>query len=359
MIRHQNLGIILIVDDSPTNLEALSEVLSNAGFRVTVALDGETAIKQSEYAPPDLILLDVVMPEIDGFETCKQLKENPLTNDIPVIFMTCLSDTEERIKGLKTGAVDYITKPFQQEEMLARINVHLKLRSLTKQLEKQNVLLKQEISERLATQAALQKLNEELEQRVEERTAKLSQALLEITRLFQELGENESRLTQFLEGVPMGVFVIDANGTPCYVNRTAQQILGKGVVSNTTAEQLAEVYQVYITGTSQAYPIEQMPVVRALSGETTTVDDVEIRQGEKIIPIELWGTPIYDEKGKISYAIVAFQDITERKKAEAERQRFTNQLFQLNKAYERFLPRQFLQFLEKSSIIDVELGDQV
>jgi PAS domain S-box-containing protein len=182
---------------------------------------------------------------------------------------------------------------------------------------------------------------------------------IENAKLYREVRENESRLTQFLEAVPMGVFVIDANGTPYYVNRTAQQILGKGVVPNATAEQLAEVYQVYITGTSQTYPIDRMPGVRALSGESTTVDDLEIRQGDKIIPIEVLGTPIYDEKGNISYAIVALQDITERKKAEAERARFTNELFQLNKAYERFVPRQFLQFLEKSSIIDVELGDQV
>lgn len=198
-------------------------------------------------------------------------------------------------------------------------------------------------------------------ERVEVLKFLLGQAAISIenAKLYTQVRENESRLTQLLEAVPMGVFVIDANGIPYYVNRTAQQILGKGVVPNATAEQLAEVYQVYITGTSQSYPIDRMPVVRALSGESTTVDDVEIRQGDKIIPIEVLGTPIYDEKGNISYAIVALQDITERKKAEAERQRFTNQLFQLNKAYERFVPRQFLQFLEKSSIIDVELGDQV
>jgi PAS domain S-box-containing protein len=359
MIQSQNLGIILIVDDNPTNLEVLLDALTNAGFEVAVAIDGETAIKQSEYDPPDLILLDVIMPGIDGFETCKRLKENPLTNDIPVIFMTSLSDTEERVKGLNIGAVDYITKPFQQEEVLARVNVHLKLRSLTKQLEKQNVLLKQEISERLAAQAALQKLNEELEQRVEERTAELSQALLEITRLFQELGENESRLAQFLEAVPIGIVVLDSSGKVYYTNRVAIQLLGKGVLPEVITEELSQVYKFYITGTEQEYPIDQLPAVRALMGETTSIDNLEIHQGGKIIPIEAWGTPIYDKRGKITYGIAAFQDITERKKAEAERQNFTNELFQLNKAYERFVPRQFLQLLDKSSIVDVKLGDQV
>jgi class 3 adenylate cyclase/CheY-like chemotaxis protein len=178
-------GVILIVDDNPTNLEVLLNALTNAGFEVAVAIDGESAIAQIEYDPPDLVLLDVVMPGIDGFETCKRLKDNPLTKDIPVIFTTSLSDNAERIKGLNIGAIDYITKPFHQEEVLARINVHLKLRSLTKELEQQNLLLKQEISNRIAAQTALQKLNEQLEERVQERTAELSQALREIRKINQ------------------------------------------------------------------------------------------------------------------------------------------------------------------------------
>ncbi|MEG4024824.1 response regulator [Microcoleus sp. S13C4] len=359
MTDSKNPDIILIVDDNPTNLEVLFDTLSNGGFEVAVAIDGEKAIKQSEYYPPDLILLDVVMPGIDGFETCKRLKENPLTNDIPVIFMTSLSDTADRVKGFNVGAVDYITKPFQQEEVLARVNVHLKLRSLTKELEKRNVLLKQEISDRIAAQTALQELNKELEQRVQERTTDLSQVLHEIRELFQELQDNESRLTQFLEAMPVAIFIVDSSGKPFYTNRIAQQLLGKGVIPDATIEELAETYQVYIAGTSQQYPSDRMPVVRALNGESVTVYDLEIHQPDKIIPIEVWASPIYDRTRKIAYSIAAFQDITERKKAEAERQRFTNELFQLNKAYERFVPNQFLHFLEKPSIVDVELGDQV
>ncbi|MEG4582312.1 AAA family ATPase [Microcoleus sp. MON1_C5] len=179
------------------------------------------------------------------------------------------------------------------------------------------------------------------------------------SKLYTEVRENERKLTQFLEAIPVGIGIVDASGKPYYTNRVAQDLLGKGVIADSRSEQIAEVYQNYKAGTDEEYPAADLPIVRALNGESTTADDIEIHQGDKIIPIEGWGTPIYDEKGHIAYAIVAFQDITERKKAETERIRFTNELFQLNKAYERFVPNQFLQFLEKSSIIDVELGDQV
>ncbi|MEG5064019.1 AAA family ATPase [Microcoleus sp. B3-A4] len=179
------------------------------------------------------------------------------------------------------------------------------------------------------------------------------------SKLYTEIRESENRLTQFLEAIPVGVSVVDASGKPYYSNRAAIQLLGKEVIAEVTSEQIPEVYQMYQAGRDREYPSAELPTTRALKGESVTAEDMEIHQGNKIIPIEAWGTPIYDEKDNISYAIVAFQDITERKKAETERIRFTNELFQLNQAYERFVPNQFLHFLNKSSIIDVELGDQV
>jgi len=179
------------------------------------------------------------------------------------------------------------------------------------------------------------------------------------SKLYTEVRESENRLAQFLEAIPVGVSVLDASGKFYYSNRVAIQLLGKGVLPNVTSEQIPEVYQLYKAGTEQEYPSTELPIVRALRGESATAEDMEIHQDNKIIPVEVWGTPIYDEKDNISYAIAAFQDITDRKKAERERIRFTEELFQLNKAYARFVPNQFLQFLEKSSIIDVELGDQV
>ena len=130
-------GLILIVDDTPTNLDVISEALSDAGYTVAIATSGERALKQLERRSPDLILLDVMMPEIDGFETCVRLKANPKTCDIPVIFMTALSDSDSKIKGFEVGAVDYITKPFQEREVLARVKTHLQLSFLTQNLEQQ------------------------------------------------------------------------------------------------------------------------------------------------------------------------------------------------------------------------------
>ncbi|NJL91653.1 MAG: hybrid sensor histidine kinase/response regulator [Coleofasciculaceae cyanobacterium SM2_1_6] len=130
-------GLILIVDDNPTNLDVISEALKDAGYKVAIATSGERAIQQAERRPPDLILLDVMMPGINGFETCKHLKSNTKTCDIPIIFMTALTDTDHKVKGFDLGAVDYITKPFQEQEVLVRVRNHLQLSLLTKNLEEQ------------------------------------------------------------------------------------------------------------------------------------------------------------------------------------------------------------------------------
>ncbi len=152
---------ILIVDDNPSNLDVFSEALAGFGWEILVATDGATAIEQAQYNQPDLIVLDVMMPGIDGFETCHRLKASPLTNEISVIFMTALSDIIDKVKGFNLGAVDYITKTFEQKEVLARVNLHLKLRSLTKIIADQNLLIKREIEDRLAAEAALHQLAQE------------------------------------------------------------------------------------------------------------------------------------------------------------------------------------------------------
>ncbi|MEH2402425.1 sensor histidine kinase [Nostoc sp.] len=137
MKKNQNNGFILIVDDNPTNLSVLCEALNSEGFRFRVAVDGESAIAQAERNQPELILLDVQMPGIDGFETCCRLKANPITQNIPIIFTTALADTESKTKGFSLGAVDYIPKPFAQEEVISRVRVHLQLKQLTESLEQQ------------------------------------------------------------------------------------------------------------------------------------------------------------------------------------------------------------------------------
>lgn len=125
---------ILIVDDIPTNIKLLYDFLQQSDYRVSVAKNAESAFRKLEKIVPDLILLDVMMPGMSGFEVCKMLKQNPKTQDIPVIFMTALTDEIDKVKGLSIGAVDYITKPIHTDEVLARIKVHLTLRHTQMQL---------------------------------------------------------------------------------------------------------------------------------------------------------------------------------------------------------------------------------
>lgn len=143
----EQTATVLIVDDNPANLGVLSDALDQAGLEVWVAKSGKVALERVKYALPHLILLDVMMPEMDGFETCRQLQANPATKNIPVIFMTALSDTANKVEGFEVGAVDYITKPFQQEEVLSRVKLHLKLHDLAQKLEQKNTLLEQKIAE--------------------------------------------------------------------------------------------------------------------------------------------------------------------------------------------------------------------
>ncbi len=187
MTENSNSHSILIVDDNHNNLEVLSETLGKAGFQVAVAIDGENALEQIQYYKPELILLDVMMPGIDGYQTCSRIKSNPDTFDIPVIFMTALTDTEHKVRGFALGAVDYVTKPFQREEVLARVRVQLQLRNLSRTLEGQNRILKKEILQRERIEGSLVRLNQDLEEKVKERTNKLSLTLKNLRQAQVEL----------------------------------------------------------------------------------------------------------------------------------------------------------------------------
>lgn len=194
---------ILLVDDNPTNLKVLTEAIRGNGFMTLVANDGASALEQIQYLQPHLILLDVMMPGLDGFETCRQLKANPQTQAIPIIFMTALSDTVDRVKGLSLGAVDYITKPFEPEEVIARVQLHLQLSFLSSSLAHKNTELAEKILEKEAAESQLQTLNATLEQRIQSRTAQLSSSLeqLQATQLRLIQSEKMSALGQLVAGV--------------------------------------------------------------------------------------------------------------------------------------------------------------
>ncbi len=176
---------ILVVDDTPVNLEVIIDFLENYGFGIRMARSGQSALKRVEYDRPDIILLDVLMPDMDGFETCRRLKAQPTTQDIPVIFMTSLSSSEDKVKGFEVGAVDYVTKPLHQEEVLARIKTHLRLRDLTLSLEEKNQQLA--ISNQVEKTRLFEAVNQQRSQ-LRALTSKLTQVQeAERTQLAQEL----------------------------------------------------------------------------------------------------------------------------------------------------------------------------
>jgi signal transduction histidine kinase len=186
-------GFILIVDDNPTNLSVLSEALHSAGFRFRVAVDGESALALAQRNRPELILLDVQMPGIDGFETCRRFKANPATQAIPIIFTTALSDTDSKAKGFSLGAVDYIPKPFDQTEVLARLNVHLQLKRFTESLEAQ-------VQERTA---ALHQMQVQLVQ--QEKLSSLGEMVAgiahEINNPINFIASNIDPLREYMDGI--------------------------------------------------------------------------------------------------------------------------------------------------------------
>jgi len=154
---------LLIVDDIPTNLKVLLTYLHDLNYEVLVAQNGEDALEKIAYAKPDLILLDVMMPKMDGFEVCRRLKMDEKFRDIPVIFMTALTDTVDKVKGFEIGAVDYIVKPIQHEEVLARVTTHLSLISLQKLLKEQNLNLERKNADLIRFKETIERNNQELQ----------------------------------------------------------------------------------------------------------------------------------------------------------------------------------------------------
>lgn len=180
---------VLIVDDTPANLGLVVKALEGSDIRVIVAQDGAEGLQRSEFVQPDLILLDVMMPGWNGFEICRRLKARPNTRDIPVIFMTALADIKDKVTGFQAGGVDYVTKPLQIDEVMARVRTHLDLHAIRKQLAAQNLRLQQEIEERRQVEQALRKYREGLEQQVTERTAELRESERQLEESYAQLRE--------------------------------------------------------------------------------------------------------------------------------------------------------------------------
>jgi DNA-binding NtrC family response regulator len=153
---------ILVVDDVPGNLDLLTDALEAAGYKIMAVPSGEIALDIASSMPPDLILLDVLMPGLDGFETCRRLKANPATQAIPVIFLTAKDEVASVVEGFRAGGVDYVSKPFRAEEVLSRVATHLKIHRLTRELQRKNEELEAEVTRRHQAEAAFQKADARL-----------------------------------------------------------------------------------------------------------------------------------------------------------------------------------------------------
>ncbi len=340
--------VIICVDDEATILRSLKAELKEAfgnEYLIESADSGVDALEllqellDDEYEVP-LIISDYIMPDLRGDELLKRVHQiSPKTVKVMLTGQATIEAVSNAINYAKLYR--YLAKPWQAEDLKLTVTEAIYSYLQDKKLAEQNL--------------QLQRLNQE-------------QSLL-----IAQLHKKEHRWTQFLEAMPVGVVVFDAQRNPYYINQRAQELLAHEIIPEIKPEQIAEIYQNYIAGTNNIYPTENLPIFRALNGERTNADDIEIHRGDQIIPIETWGTPIYDEFGQVAYAIAAFQDITDRRKSEAERAEFINQLskvnceleqsleaeFNLTDAYGRFVPHQFLSLLNYESILDVKLGDAV
>jgi diguanylate cyclase (GGDEF)-like protein len=182
-----NIFNILIVDDTPDNLRLLSKTLTKEGYQVRCAINGAMALLTINTKLPDLILLDINMPDLDGFEVCQQLKMSELTKDIPIIFISASGHVNDKVKAFESGGIDYISKPFQIPELLSRVGNQLNLQNLRNQLLQKNQLLQVEICNRLAAETEIRQLNSALEHRVQQRTLELQTEIVQRQKMQDKL----------------------------------------------------------------------------------------------------------------------------------------------------------------------------
>jgi len=263
---------ILVIDDTPENLYLLASMLTEQGYKVRSVTKGAAGLRGAQAAPPDLILLDINMPEMNGYEVCQSLKNHAVTSDIPVIFISAMNDVLDKVKAFSVGGVDFITKPFQVEEVLARVENHLTIRSLQKQLQSQNNRLQQEIIER---------------QQAEEKFAKVFRS-----------SPSPIAITTLNEG-----YFIEVNNSFLRISGySLEEIIGHSVVElqiGITQAQNANIWQKLLeTGSLQNQEIE----LRTKSGENRIVllsaELIELEAKQCVLNI--------------------FHDITERKRLENE-----------------------------------------
>ncbi|RDK00997.1 response regulator [Paraburkholderia lacunae] len=305
---------ILIADDTPASLGVVVDSFADRGFRVLVALDGAEALERAQFAQPDLILLDVKMPGIDGFETCRRLKMNEATRDIAVIFMTSLTGSEDMVEGFAAGGVDYVTKPVRINEMMARIDTHLALRAMHRQLVARNRQLQSEVLVREQAEAALSRVRDELEERVAQRTdelartnARLRSQIDERRRAEAKLLSSEGRFRTIVETSPVPLCITSMpGGRILYTNEPLRELFGIDARDRPVTS-IVDLYE---------DPAERDRLVQYLREEGSFRDmEVQFRRpdGTAFWAIATARVATYDDAPAI---YVGLNDITERKRME-------------------------------------------
>lgn len=295
----QTKAKILVVDDTPENLHLLSDALGDRGYEVKGVVNGRMALRVANSVIPDLILLDVVMPDLNGYQVCEQLKTNELTRDIPIIFLSASNNSVDRFKALSSGGVDYINKPFQIDEVLLRIKNQLQLQAARQKILKFNTELEQRIQERTSQ---LEAANRELQYEVKERR--------EVTKLLQE---SEEKLESILNSLEEVVWSADVT-TNCllFLNPAAQKVYGRPV---------AELLDNPELRLESIHPEDRDRIEPFLAVTLDRANDIEYRIVQPNGEIRwVWerSRAIYDDTGAAIRRDGIISDITERKKIESE-----------------------------------------
>ncbi len=269
---------IQIVDDNPINLMVLSTLLAEQGYKIRTASNGTSALASAQRHPPDLILLDIMMPKMSGYEVCERLKADEHTRDIPVIFISARAETLDKVKAFSAGGVDYITKPFQPDEALARIETHLSLRRLQQQLGAQNTQLQQEVTMRQQAE--------------------------------QQVRSQNSFLQSVLDSLPHPFYVINvANYT---VEMTNEAVILTDLQEKITCYALTHQGDKPCDPSGHYCPLQQVKK----TGQPVIVEHTYTDSAGRSRQVEVHGAPIFDDEGNVTQMIECTLDITERKRAE-------------------------------------------
>ncbi len=285
---------ILVVDDTIASLRLLTEILSKEGYQVRPADGPHVALQSAMAHPPGLILLDVRMPDMDGFEVCRRLKQDERTRDVPVIFVSALQDVDDRVQGFEVGGVDFVSKPIEEAEVLARVKTHLQLRTMQLHLEEL-------VAERTAE---LVQTNETLRREIAGRK-----------QAEKALRESEARFRAIFDHAPMGIAVAGSDSFMVDANDAFQRMVGY------TSQELGEIE---VSALSPAEDNErELPLIQEVlqgSRDTYTFEKRFKHRDGREVWTQTHSAVVRDENGEVWFAIGLVQDITERKEVETQRE---------------------------------------